>query len=502
VDGHQQSIGLDNAESCSCWLGIAGCLLSLAAGYGTTAVNRTVQMADSVSLTTKFALKSVTVGSCIVNAIGGTSGLTDIIQKLVNKEKITNLDIFQFTSVVLFFTNSVISAHEAFELIDIIGKNSTRNVSRDTGAIGNQTSEIVKQTDFGKSIPQFVGGCSSTITFIGVCCSVRSKLFEITMKLREGLISKSDYRSNVEGLLRAYWKSWSEEMADVAEKISTALGVKNWLERLGVQHDLIREVAETVIAERIILANFVTAVMPTQHSQVGSGNSDGGTSSHINNEPSSMVYEEMARSVSYDDEVINILAEYVDRQICTNPEYIPIYMTFICKFVKSRFQEEKSRYEEMYERVKHKMTVEEFDEMYGISGNPNYHFINEVFREFRDGEKRGYTLLKLAYESQNTCTSTQENHGQSSSDVNGVSLHPFYSERGLASNGLLSKEQYCEMAAKLTGQQADRDSIYISECGTTAVMQVNVGADIVMVQGLLEDGKVSGIAALLHSPYE
>jgi hypothetical protein len=305
------------------------------------------------------------------------------------------------------------------------------------------------------------------------------------MKWREGLISESDYRSNVEGLLQAYWKSWSEEMADVVEKICTALGVKNWLGKLGVHPNQIREVAENVIAERIILANFVTTGMPSQHN---------------NNGPSSMVYGEMETSVSYDDEVINILAEFVGRQICTNPEYIPIYMTFICKFVKSQFQEEKSRYEEMYERVKDKMTVEEFDKMFGISGNPHNHFINEVFRKFKDGEKHGYTLLKLAYESQNACISIQENHGQSSSDVNGVSLHPFYNEHGLASNGLLSKEQYCEMAAKLTGQPADTDSIYISECGTTAVMQVNAGAYIVMVQGLLEDGKVSGIAALLHSP--
>jgi hypothetical protein len=36
------------------------------------------------------------------------------------------------------------------------------------------------------------------------------------------------------------------------------------------------------------------------------------------------------------------------------------------------------------------------------------------------------------------------------------------------------------------GQQADRDSIYISACGAMAVMQVNAGADIIMVWCLLE----------------
>jgi hypothetical protein len=463
-------------------LGTAGGLTSLASGYGIAAV----QKGDSISQATKFALTSLTVGSCVVNAIAVTCGLADIIKKLVNKQKITPLDIFQFTSAFLFFTNSVISAHEAFTLIDSIGKNGTMNVSHNT------------ELTFCKSISVVFSAGLPAVKYI-VRSSVSSELFEITMKWRAGLISSSNYLSNVKELLKAYWKSWKEEMADVAEKICTALRRKNWVEKLGVHRDQIREVAETVIAERRHFANYVTTGMPTQHSQVGSGNSDVGTSSH-NNGPSSLVYEEMEMSVSYDDEVINILAEFVDRQICTNPEYIPIYMTFICKTVKSLFKIEKSQYEERYDRVKDKISVEEFDKMYGISGNPNNHFINEVFRKFRDGNKLGYTVLKLAYERMNTFTSTQESHGQSSVDVNGFRFHPFYNERGLASNGQLSKEQYCEMAAKLTGQQADRDSMYISECGTTAVVQVNAGTDIVMVQGLLEGGKISGIAAVPYNP--
>jgi hypothetical protein len=156
----------------------------------------------------------------------------------------------------------------------------------------------------------------------------------------------------------------------------------------------------------------------------------------------------------------------------------------------------------MYEIVKDNMDVEDFDKKYGISGNPNNHFFNKVCEKFKGEGKNGFTLLKLAFESEDACTSTQEKRGQSSFDVDGVSFYPFYNKLGLASNGLLSEEQYCEMAEELTGQQADRDSIYISACGDTAVMQVNAGADIMMVQCLLEDGKISGIAALLHSPLE
>ena len=65
-----------------------------------------------------------------------------------------------------------------------------------------------------------------------------------------------------------------------------------------------------------------------------------------------------------------------------------------------------------------------------------------------------------------------------------------------------SEQQYREMAAKLMGQRANRYSIYMSACGDTAVIQVNDVADVVMVQGWEEDGKVSGIAAVLHTSAE
>jgi len=505
---HQQSIGLDNAESRNCWLGIAGCLMSLASGGTIVAVTKAAQTGASITLAGQVALKSITVGSCIVNALGVTSGLADIIMKAVNKEEITPLDIFQFTSVVLFFTNSVISAHQAYTLINNIGKNSTGQFSDDKQAIGNKISEFMKRTNVCKGIPPFASGFSSAMpftvkeTFFGVCRWLSRKLTEITRNLKKGLISICNYMLKVGKFLHTFCESWKKEMAEVIDKICSAFGVKHWSELLGAQGDHIRALAGTVIAERRYLANCETTVMPSEQSQVIADNSDVGTASYINNGPNSMDDEEMETSVSYDDEVINILAKFVDRQMCRNPAEFPRYMTFICKFVKNQFQEEKSQYEKMYEIVKNYMDVEDFDKKYGISGNPNNHFFNKVFEKFKGEEKDGFTLLKLAFESQDACTSTREKPRQSFFDVDGVSFYPFYNKLGLGSNGLPSEKQYCELAAELTGQQADRDSIYISACGATAVMQLNAGADVIMIQCLLEDGKISGIAAVLHSPLD
>jgi hypothetical protein len=62
---------------------------------------------------------------------------------------------------------------------------------------------------------------------------------------------------------------------------------------------------------------------------------------------------------------------------------------------------------------------------------------------------------------------------------------------GLSSNGMQSEEQYREMAAELTG---NRDSIYVSGCGDIAIIKVNDGADVIMVQCSLEDNRISGVA--------
>ena len=219
-----------------------------------------------------------------------------------------------------------------------------------------------------------------------------------------------------------------------------------------------------------------------------------------NDGPNSVVEGE---TQNYYDEITKIYAKFVGQQICGNPEDVCRYMRFVCKYVKVQFQKKKSCYEKSWEMVKSFINVEDFNKQYGISGNPNNHFLQEVFNEFNSEEQDAFTLLQLAYEKHNAGTSAQEEeHGQGFLDPDGFRFHPFYSMSGLASNGMLSKQQYLEMAAKLMGQRADTDSIRLSACGDTAGIQVSDAAGAVMVQCWLEDGKVSGIVAVLHTPSE
>jgi hypothetical protein len=157
----------------------------------------------------------------------------------------------------------------------------------------------------------------------------------------------------------------------------------------------------------------------------------------------------------------------------------------------------------MWAKVKNFMNVEEFNKTYGICGYPNDDFLQEVFNEFKKEEQDVFTLLQLAYESQNAGTSAQEEeNGLGFLYADGVHFYPFCRMCGLASSGMLTEQQYREMAAKLIGRCADTDSIYMSAGGDTAVIQVNAAADVIMVQCWPEDGKLSGIAAVLHTAAE
>jgi hypothetical protein len=330
-------------------------------------------------------------------------------------------------------------------------------------------------------------------------------------------------------LLGRFWESWNKEMAEVIDTICRAFGVKHWSELvikgcrlIKIEH--IKKIASILITERRSLVDGGSIEMTSHKRQ---GVSDKSDVVDTDNGTNSLVDGENPTGVRYYDEVTNIHAKFVDLQMCRNPEDICKYTTFVCKFVKSQLQKKKSNYEKMWKMVKDAKNVDDFKKQYGISGDPDNHFLQEVFDEFRNEEQDAFTLLLLTYMKQNAGTSAQqEEQGQGFLDAEGTRFYPFYSMRGKGRKGMPSEQQYREMAAKWTGRSADRHNIHISASGDTAVIQatdvvtersadrdsiyisassdtaVIQATDIVTVRCWLEQGKVSGIAAVLRTSSE
>jgi hypothetical protein len=299
------------------------------------------------------------------------------------------------------------------------------------------------------------------------------------------------------------WEKWNEEIYDVVlPMICEAFGVKHWSDIVikgcrilqNQKEDYMRKLSYTVIAETRSQGNWETAVRPPEQNKVISEGND--------IRANTVDHEEAQTILS--NEIINIHAKFVDFQKVKTAAEFSKYMKFICKFMKNEFEKEKLKYEEMLKMVQKytpDVNVKDFDKEYGISGDRNNHFRQQVFNKFKPGEQEGWLLLKLAYDSQKAVLSAQEESGGNFFEIDGTTLHHFWNKAGLARDGMMSEVQYYKMAAELTKQHADKENVSLTVEGNTAVMLVNEGEFIITVNSYLEDGKVSGIAAILHSPH-
>ena len=166
-DQHQQSIGLNSAVSRNCWLGIAGSGMGIVSGGTMAAAAKTVQAAATLPLAGQIAIKSVAVSSCVLNGLAVSNGLANIIVKALNEKEITALDVFQFTSAVLFFTHTVISTHQAMSLINSMEKNILGESSGGIKALMKRISEFVEPTEACNSVPGVLVERSPTVVTVG-----------------------------------------------------------------------------------------------------------------------------------------------------------------------------------------------------------------------------------------------------------------------------------------------------------------------------------------------
>jgi hypothetical protein len=213
---HHQSIGLGSYESRNCWLGVISNVVTI---VNLTAAAKSAQADKPMSLAKKNFIKSVALRSCAVNGLIASNAFFNIIVKALNKEKITSLDAFQFTSAVLFFTHTVISTRQAMSLIDSLGKNSSVGSSVDIRVLMKRISEFGGVINAFKSVPAVIFIHLPTVVSIAnykglplwsVCSAVGRKLIEITKSMLRDLTKIRNFILEVENLLGQIWESLNE----------------------------------------------------------------------------------------------------------------------------------------------------------------------------------------------------------------------------------------------------------------------------------------------------
>jgi hypothetical protein len=123
-DHHRQPIGVISAVSRNTWLMVVVGVMSIVS-VGTIALAaKIVKAAATMPLAGQNVMESLSVISCILNGLAAISGLVIFIDKAVNGEEITGMNVIQFASAVLLFIISVVSLCQAMSLLKSMRKNS------------------------------------------------------------------------------------------------------------------------------------------------------------------------------------------------------------------------------------------------------------------------------------------------------------------------------------------------------------------------------------------
>ncbi|XP_043264132.1 uncharacterized protein LOC122404259 [Colletes gigas] len=101
----------------SAWLGITGTALTLGASGGTMLLSKAIEKGNRINTATKAVYNSMILGNLAINGIGVIYQGCCVINKYQEKRQVVMFDIIIFSSHVLFFSNSVLNAKLANDLV-------------------------------------------------------------------------------------------------------------------------------------------------------------------------------------------------------------------------------------------------------------------------------------------------------------------------------------------------------------------------------------------------
>ena len=467
-DVHKQSIGLKNAEARNCYLGIVGSVLGIAGGGVVGATARAAQTGESIAMASQIALRSVTGTACAINSLGVVNGIANIVQKVAEDEKVTALDVFHVTSSVLFFTGSVITAHQATQLI----RNANEN-----GNIFGKFSKIANGTfSSGTAIGEItivanpsVECITSYSQFVTICKDICSLLWELGKQLWSKLISLTQYMDHIVPYMKELWESWNQEIKMVIEKICQRFGKKNTIEAF-------KYIKDGRVDLKKVSMELFSAMKEFQQ--------------HLLPSPQDGVCDR------YLDSAIEVTEKFAGQGCPSSGEFVK-YTKFTCEFIRNEFVKKKQEHERLVNMTRKFSPHVPVDDIYrelGINKDINQHFLDEVMEEFRDGH--GFSHLKIFYET-----------GKSLSNESSTTLFeqgPFKvieleEEQGRAADGWLDTDQYFGIAKTLIEEEASEKNVCLQQDAGTAIMIVRDAEKIINVTTQKQDsGNISGIAIMLH----
>ncbi|XP_044727793.1 uncharacterized protein LOC123291542 isoform X2 [Chrysoperla carnea] len=115
---HKQTVGLKNAEARGHWLNVGGGIAAGTAAGASQLISRTVSSGATVGMGTRAFFNIATGANLIVNGSAVVNSLYVFKVKHDNNERISNLEIIQFTTSMLFFAHAAWNVRTANTFIN------------------------------------------------------------------------------------------------------------------------------------------------------------------------------------------------------------------------------------------------------------------------------------------------------------------------------------------------------------------------------------------------
>ncbi|KAG8239810.1 hypothetical protein J437_LFUL019372, partial [Ladona fulva] len=127
---HTESISLTDSEARNCWLSVVGSAFGVGSGLAMKGMVAAVAQGRIVGTAGQVLVNFLNFGALTVNGIGIANHLAILVDKRRNND-LTAMDVLQFGSSVLFFTNSAMNAKTAATVIDQVQKDTLSNFTSD-----------------------------------------------------------------------------------------------------------------------------------------------------------------------------------------------------------------------------------------------------------------------------------------------------------------------------------------------------------------------------------
>lgn len=114
---HKQTIGLKDPESRGCWINTGLATLGASTCAATGLLTKMASNGRNIGRGAQLAYNTLTIANMAGSAVGVGFSLYNIVDKVVKKENVSPLEVFQLTTSILFFYKSAVDFRMARTII-------------------------------------------------------------------------------------------------------------------------------------------------------------------------------------------------------------------------------------------------------------------------------------------------------------------------------------------------------------------------------------------------